>query len=138
MASHPLIEYSNVTVRRGATVALHNLTLSIQEGEHVAILGPNGSGKSSLIKTMTRECYPMPGGPHSWLRIMGEATWNVFDLRAMLGIISNDMMLSCTRNYSGLEIVLSGFFSSIGIWPNHHVTEPMVERAYEVLELLEV
>jgi len=35
------------------------------------------------------------------MRIMGEAIWNVFDLRAMLGIVSNDLMLSCTRDYSG-------------------------------------
>ena len=54
----PLIEYKNVTVSRGPRVVLDDINLSIGLGEHVAILGPNGSGKSSLIKTMTRECYP--------------------------------------------------------------------------------
>lgn len=126
-----------MTVRREDNVALDNLNLSIYTGEHVAILGPNGSGKSSLIKTITREVYPLLK-PDSWLRIRGEELFNVFDLRAMLGIVTNDLMHACTRNYSGLEIVISGFFSSVGIWPNHHVTPEMVRRGREVLELLEV
>jgi iron complex transport system ATP-binding protein len=134
----PLIEYQNITVCRGETVALDSITLSIGVGEHVAILGPNGCGKSTLIKTMTRECYPRLDGPGSWMRILGQDTWNVFDLRAMLGIVSNDLMQSCTREYSGREIVLSGFFSSIGIWPNHHVTAEMERKTDQLLKELEI
>ena len=134
----PLIEYKNITVCRGEKVALDSITLSIAVGEHVAILGPNGCGKSTLIKTMTRECYPRLDGPGSWMRIMGQEIWNVFDLRAMLGIVSNDLMLSCTRDYSAREIVLSGFFSSIGIWPNHHVTPEMEQRTDELLTQFEI
>ena len=50
----------------------------------------------------------------------------------MLGIVSNDLMTQCTREITGFDVVLSGFFSSIGIWPNHHVTEEMREKAREV------
>ena len=42
------------------------------------------------------------------------------------------------RDYPGYEIVLSGFFGSVGIWPNHEVTPEMEERAREVMELLEI
>ena len=59
------------------------------------------------------------------------------DLRSLLGIVSNDLMTQCTREITGFEIVLSGFFSSIGIWPNHHVTDAMREKAHEVLRLLD-
>jgi ABC-type molybdenum transport system ATPase subunit/photorepair protein PhrA len=41
------------------TPLLDRLTLQIATGEHVCILGPNGCGKSTLIKTITRECYPV-------------------------------------------------------------------------------
>ena len=134
----PLIEFRNVTVHRGEKIALDRITLSIAAGEHVAILGPNGSGKSTLIKAITRECYPRYSGNGAGLRIFGQDCWNVFDLRALLGIVSNDLMQSCARDFSGREVVLSGFFSSIGIWPNHEVTPPMEQKADEVLELLEV
>ena len=55
----------------------------------------------------------------------------------MLGIVSNDLMTQCTREITGFEIVLSGFFSSIGIWPNHHVTEKQRRKAADVLRFLE-
>jgi len=135
---HPLIEFRDVTVYRGEKVALDGVTLSIQEGEHVAILGPNGCGKSTLIKTITRELYPRYSANGSGLRIFGKDRWNIFDLRPLLGIVSNDLMQTCTRDITGREAVLSGFFGSIGIWPNHHVTPAMKERTDEILALLEV
>src|SRR5215472_16109094 len=123
----PLIEFHNITVQRGENYVLDGLTLSIAQGEHVAILGPNGSGKSTLIKLVSRELYPrMKDEPWS-LRILGRDRWHLFDLRNQLGLVSNDWMQMCTRDFSGYEIVLSGFFGSVGIWPNHHVN-PEMER----------
>jgi len=44
----------------------------------------------------------------------------------------------CTRNYSGREIVLSGFFGSVGVWPYHEVTPEMERNTDKVLDLLEI
>jgi iron complex transport system ATP-binding protein len=132
----PLIELRNVTVMRGDNVALRSLNLSVGAGEHVAILGPNGCGKSTLIKTITRECYPLAQA-NSSVSILGSTVWNVFELRSMLGIVSNDLMNQCTQPITGFDVVLSGFFSSIGIWPNHHVTDEMRVKSRAVLELLD-
>ena len=134
----PLIELENVTVRRDERIALDGVTISIAQGEHIAILGPNGCGKSTLIKLISRDLYPVLK-PEPWaLRIMGRDKWRLFDLRHHLGIVSNDWMQMCTRDYSGYEIALSGFFGSVGIWPHHPVTAEMERKTREVMELLEI
>ena len=86
----PLIELRNVSVVRGGRVVLHDLNLRIEAGEHVAIMGPNGSGKSTLIKTITREFYPIQDEGSS-MKLFGQETWDVSELRSMLGIMTNDI-----------------------------------------------
>ena len=125
-------------MRREERIALDGVTLSIAQGEHVAILGPNGCGKSTLIKLISRDLYPMLKDEPWALRIMGRDKWRLFDLRNHLGIVSNDWMQMCTRDYSGYEIALSGFFGSVGVWPHHPVTAEMERKTREVMELLEI
>jgi iron complex transport system ATP-binding protein len=136
MSDIPLIEFEHVFVMRGATVALNNVSLRIGVGEQVAILGPNGCGKSTLVKAITRECYPLIR-KGSRVRILGRDRWNVFELRISLGIVSNDLMSACTRAVSGREIVISGFFSSIGVLDQQEVTADMHESADRALRLLD-
>lgn len=134
--SSPLLHLQNITVFRGSKAAIDNLTLEIGLGEHVAILGPNGCGKSTLIKTITRECYPLARSGSS-LSILGRETWNVFDLRALLGIVSHDLMNTFTRDLTGREVVLSGFFSSVGVFAHQDVTAAMREQADNALGRLD-
>jgi len=133
----PLIELCNVSLVRGGRTVLHELNLRVEDGEHVAIMGPNGSGKSTLIKTITRELYPLYDRESS-MRMFGQETWNVSQLRSMLGIVSNDVEPFHGRAITGEEAVLSGFFSSVGLGRYHEVTAAMADKASEVLERLEI
>jgi len=87
---------------------------------------PSGAGKSRSARE------------GSSVRIMGRDRWNVFELRKLLGIVSSDLMATCTRDVTGRDIALSGFFSSIGIWPHQQVTPVMHEKAEQALAMLEV
>jgi iron complex transport system ATP-binding protein len=137
-ATPPLLDLHNLRVMRGGQkIALDDFTLRIGADEHVAILGPNGCGKSTLIKTITRECYPVVRDD-SWMKLLGHETWDVFKLREHMGIVSNDLMLSVTGEASGRDVVLSGFFSSTAIWPNHTVDPEKIKQADAALAELKI
>jgi iron complex transport system ATP-binding protein len=133
----PLLDFHNLRVMRGQKIALDDFSLCIGADEHVAILGPNGCGKSTLIKTITRECYPV-AREDSWMKLLGRDSWDVFELREHMGIVSNDLMLSCTGDASGRDVVLSGFFSSTAIWPNHTVDPEKIKLASAALAELKI
>lgn len=149
LTTPPLLDYHEVSVYRGDTLALDKISLRVAVGEHVAILGPNGCGKSTLIKTFTRECYPASGLGPSHLRILGREAWDIRDLRSMLGIVTNDLVDECSRGMSSdfseiprrvtaRDTVISGFFSSIGVWAHHEVTPAMTAKADDLLARLGV
>ncbi|MEI7858003.1 MAG: ATP-binding cassette domain-containing protein [Methanomicrobiales archaeon] len=121
---------------KGDKNVLESLSISIGEGEHIAILGPNGAGKSSFIKTVTREYYPL-AREDMVFRIRGEEFWDVFAMRSFIGIVSNELQFTYTREVSGREVIRSGFFSSIGLF-NHAVTRAMEQRTDEIMEFLEI
>jgi iron complex transport system ATP-binding protein len=133
----PLIDLRRVSVMRGMKPVLREVDLRIDAGEHVAILGPNGSGKSTFIKTITRELYPLIREESS-LRILGRDRWNVFELRSMLGIVSNDLTKDFVTEISGRNVVLSGFFSSVGLGSNHEITPAMRTKTDELMDLLDL
>jgi iron complex transport system ATP-binding protein len=136
-AGAPFLQFRKLTVRRGERLALRGLSLDLRSGESVAVIGPNGSGKSTLIKAVTHECYPEEGEA----RMFGQARWNVFELRNRLGIVTQDVQRAAESNVAGrdipgLEVVLSGFFSSVGVWEKSRVTPAMTAAARRSLAFL--
>ena len=132
-----LLALNRVTVMRGERAALHEISLVIGAGEHVCILGPNGCGKSTLIKTITRECYPLANEGSS-IAILGKERWNIFELRSLLGIVSPDLLAACTTDSTGRDVVLSGFFSSTRIFPHHEPNPELLARSNAALQRLGV
>jgi iron complex transport system ATP-binding protein len=135
----PLLKIDHATVQKNGVRILDDVSLNIPEGQHTAIVGPNGSGKSTLIKLIARQLYPLAhadGRPV--VSIFGESMWNVFELRTLLGIVSPDLHAAFTgaRGITGLDAVLSGYFSSQGMAHYNAVTPIMRQEAADALREL--
>ncbi len=119
--SEPVLELIDATVVKEDRRILDRLTLTIHAGEHTAIVGPNGAGKSFLTKLLSHEERPLvPEDGSSPIRVFGSDTWDVFDLRSQLGIVSAEMHHRFVSGNSegrvrGEAAVLSGFLASQGI-----------------------
>jgi iron complex transport system ATP-binding protein len=72
------------------------------------------------------------------MKLLGQESWDVFKLREHMGIVSNDLMLSVTSEAIGRDVVLSGFFSSTAIWPNHTVDREEIKLADVALAELKI
>jgi len=110
----PLLELRNATVWRGDTRVFDKLSLTIDAGERISIIGPNGSGKTTLIKLLNRELYPVRA-TDAWVRVLGRDNWNVWDLRRQIGILSSDLHFKYPGHIKSLDVVISGFHSSVGV-----------------------
>jgi iron complex transport system ATP-binding protein len=132
----PFLHLAHVNVARGDNIVLHDINLSVNTGEHIAILGPNGCGKSTLIKTITGECYPI-AQPETKVSIFGHERWDLTELKKRLGVVSAELPGRQTLTTTGRDAVLTGFFSSSTLWPNLTVTEVMRTRADEVLHQID-
>ncbi len=132
-----LIDIHNATIWRGTTRVFDGLNLAIEEHERVAILGPNGSGKTTLLKTINRELYPVVRDD-SWIKVLGQDNWNVWELRKHIGVVSHDLQSRYTPTTTAIEVVVSGFFSSIGVHGilANRVTREQVDAAMETMREL--
>jgi len=131
----PVLELSQITAYRGETKALDRLSLRLEAGEHTVILGPNGSGKSTLLKLLSREIYPVVE-EGSGMRLFGEERWNVWDLRARLGLVSHELQHGYRGNVPGTDVVLSGLYASVGVWEHQSYSDVERERAQRIMTQL--
>jgi iron complex transport system ATP-binding protein len=131
----PYLELEAVEVWLGPRRVFDDLSLQLHLGEHTVILGPNGSGKSSLIKLLSRELYPVVR-PGSRLRIFGSETVNLWQLRGRIGLVSQDLQAGYVGRVPAADVVLSGFFGSVGIGRSQQPTLPQRQRVAELMEQL--
>jgi iron complex transport system ATP-binding protein len=132
-----IIEIKHVTAYRGQTRVFNDLSFEIAPGCHTAILGPNGAGKSTLLKLLSREIYPVQR-PGSSIRVFGQERWNVWDLRAHFGMVSHDLQHEYLGHARGLNVILSGYYSSIDTWSHQQFSAEDRARAQRIMETLGV
>ncbi|MEJ2170770.1 MAG: ATP-binding cassette domain-containing protein [Desulfobacterales bacterium] len=114
--SDTLICMKNVTVRYDETIALDKISWTMKQGENWAILGPNGSGKTTLLNLITAD-NPQAYANQIYLfgrrRGSGESIW---DIKQRIGMVSSEFQIRYRRPVTAFEVVLSGFFDSVGLY----------------------
>lgn len=94
-----LLEYKNVDVCQLEQVVLHNISLTVANGEFVYLLGKVGSGKSSFLKTIYAE-LPIKNGEARVLDydLLSIRRKNIPYLRRKIGIVFQDFQLLNDRS----------------------------------------
>ncbi len=116
-----MLTLTEVTVRYGAVTAVGDISLTVADGEVLALLGPSGCGKSTLLRAIAG-IEPLAGG---------RIEWDGIDLsripvhRRGFGLMFQDGVLFPHRNVAGNV----GYGLSRGEW-----TRP--DAAARVTELL--
>lgn len=127
------LELNNVTVLRDNKKILNNISLKIDQHEHVVILGPNGSGKSTLLKIIAGDLRPLHHA-RSPVRLFGSETWTLLGLRQKIGFVSNELQSIYQREITGRDVILSGFFGSIGLFDT--CTKEQIQKAKQIGKML--
>lgn len=135
--TQPVLDIHNARVFRGNTRVFDEFSLQLHKGENTVILGPNGAGKSTLLKLITRELLPVVSD-NSYCRVFGEERMPIWELRQKIGVVSQDFQNNYLALATGLDVVLSAFFGSVGIHGHHQVTEVQVQQARQQLVDLEL
>ncbi|GAA4887275.1 ATP-binding cassette domain-containing protein [Ferrimonas pelagia] len=133
----------NVRVRlRNGRVAYHNKVIfegvnwQVDAGQHWQIRGPNGCGKSTLLALILGDhpqCYANDLQVLGYQRGSGETVW---DIKRQIGVVSSALHLQYRVSCSALNVLLSGFFDTIGLYDKP--SKRQIALAKEWLALLEM
>ncbi len=85
----PAVELSGVTRVFGRRRAVHDVHLSLQSGECLALFGPNGAGKTTLLRIVAGLLRPTKGT----VSVGGRSLRDDAGARAQVGLISHQTML---------------------------------------------
>ncbi|MDR0675453.1 MAG: ATP-binding cassette domain-containing protein [Elusimicrobiota bacterium] len=129
-----ILNVKNISIIRDNNYIIKNISFSINEYENWAIIGKNGCGKSFLLKSISTMIYPSKGEVEIYgNNIVGTNLW---DLRKKIAIVSDELQKQYDEYATVKNIILSGFFSSIGVWQK--VNKIQNRRANEILEQLNI
>lgn len=125
------IELRNVSVVRNGKHILKHVYLTLAPGENAVILGANGSGKTTLVNLLNGEIRPYYEEDGSaYISLFGETSWNIFDLRDRIGVVSMDLQGRFSNDTLVADVITSGYFGSMDVYRNHEVTPEMVRSVY--------
>ncbi|MGG4661748.1 molybdate ABC transporter ATP-binding protein ModF [Providencia vermicola] len=130
----PRIILNNGVISYNDKPILHGLTWHVNSGEHWQIIGENGAGKSTLLSLITGD---HPQGYSNDLTLFGRRRGSgetIWDIKRHIGYVSNSIHQEYRVATSVLNVIISGFHDSIGLYQTP--SDRQIQLAYEWLALL--
>ena len=131
-----MLKLENLTKRYNTgDLALQGVSLTIPDGQVLALIGPSGAGKSTLIRCVNRLVEPTEGGA-----ILNEVNLTKLSSRALrkarrkMGMIFQEYAL--VERLTVMENVLSGRLGYVGFWRSYLRKFPKqdVKEAFRLLD----
>ena len=110
----PVLDFADVTIRRGQATLLDAISWRVHEGDRWVILGPNGAGKTTLLQVASAQMHPTSGVAGILGEVLGAV--DVFELRPRIGITSAALAERIPRAERVHDVVVSASYGVVGRW----------------------
>jgi iron complex transport system ATP-binding protein len=109
-----LIDFHNITLRRGGQRLVGPVTWSVELDERWVVIGPNGAGKTSLLRIAAAMEHPSSGRAY----VLGERLGRVdmAELRSRVGLSSSALSQRVPAGEVVRDLVVSAGYAVMGRW----------------------
>ncbi len=128
-----VLAFAGVTVRRGPSTLVEDVTWEVEEGERWVVLGPNGAGKTTLLQIAAARMHPTTGVAGVLGEVLGAV--DVFELRPRIGLASSAMAERIPADEIVGNVVVTASYGIIGRWREQY-DDLDHARAMELLRAL--
>lgn len=111
-----LVELKNINVNYNDRSILQGINWTIKKKEFWQLTGPNGSGKTTLLSMIYGDNTKAYGQEIYLFGTKKGTGENVWDIKQKIGYISPSMLGLFKLNHTVEQMILSGFFDSIGLY----------------------
>ena len=125
-----LVKMENVTVRYADRVIFENVSWRMLHGENWAITGPNGAGKTTLLSLI---CGDHPQAYANRIDIFGRPRGSgetIWEIKQHIGQVSAELQIRYRKALRASEVVLSGFFDSVGLYRRSTAEQRRIAAAW--------
>ena len=128
-----VVDLAGVSIVRGGSTLLDDITVQIDETDRWVVIGPNGAGKTTLLQVLGAQIHPTDGVAGLLGEVLG--TVDVFELRPRIGITSAALAERIPRSERVHDVVVSASYAVLGRWREDY-DELDHQRADELLDQL--
>jgi iron complex transport system ATP-binding protein len=130
-----VLEFAGVSVVRGSSTLLDDITWEVEEGQRWVVLGPNGAGKTTLLQLAAGRIHPTTGVAGVLGEVLGAV--DVFELRPRIGLCSAAVAERLPAGELVRDVVVTASYGIVGRWRERYDALDH-DRAAELLEALGV